>query len=375
MKNRIGIVGGGQLGRMLGFAAKKMGFMVAVIDPTPHSPAGQVVDLQLEGKYSDPEIIEKLASISDFITVEIEHVNTETLRKLSERGANINPSVQTIEMIKNKFVQKEFLSKNRIATAKYLDVHNIEELEIAAKKFSFPFVLKAKMNAFDGRGNALVKHKTEIAKEFSRLGSKDLYVEKYVSFLKELAVVVARDIKGKMAVFPVVETIHKNNICHIVIAPAPVNRKLNLKARRLAMQVMDCLDGAGVFAIEMFLTRKGEILVNEIAPRVHNSGHFTIEACHTSQFEQHIRAVTGLPLGNPAMKVPAAVMINILGKRQAKAEVKNLEKVLRMINVSVHIYDKAETKPERKMGHITVLGNSVKECLKKAKKASRMISI
>ncbi len=375
MKSRIGIVGGGQLGRMLGFAAKRMGFIVSVMDPTPHSPAGQVVDLQLEGDYSDPEVTEELAGISDFITVEIEHINTDTLKKLASEGAIVNPAPRTIEMIKNKLAQKEYLAKNKIPTAKYLEVSSIKEIETAAKQFGFPFLLKAKLNAFDGRGNALIKRKEDIAKEFMRLGGKDLYVEKYVPFVKELAVVIARDIKGKLISYPVVETIHKNNICHIVMAPAPINKKYEQKAKRLATRVMNHLKGAGVFAIEMFLTKKGEVLINEIAPRVHNSGHYTIEACYTSQFEQHIRAVTGLPLGNPDMKVPAAVMINILGERKGSADVKNLEKALRMSNVSVHLYGKAETKLERKMGHITVVGKSVEECLNKAKKARKTISI
>ncbi len=409
MKNRIGIVGGGQLGRMLGMAAKQMGFTVTVMDATPQSPAGQVVDLQLEGTYSDPEVTEKLAGISDYLTVEIEHINTETLKKLVKQGIKVNPAPETIELIKNKFAQKEYLSKNKIPTAPFREIENChsslrdhkmakqsskeqsrllsrsfplgprnditKELERIANTFGYPFVLKKKFDAFDGRGNALIRKKSDIAKAFEKLGKQNLYAEKFVPFIKELAVIIVRDMQGKVAIYPVVQTIHKNNICHIVMAPAPINRKLQQKAQSLALKVMKHLQGAGVFAVEMFLTEKGDILVNEIAPRVHNSGHFTIEACYTSQFEQHIRAISGLPLGSTQMKVPAAVMINILGERKGTAEVKNLAKVLQMPNVSVHIYGKAETKPERKMGHITVVGDSIEECFKKAKKARRLIDI
>ncbi|MBI3887476.1 ATP-grasp domain-containing protein [Candidatus Microgenomates bacterium] len=202
-----------------------------------------------------------------------------------------------------------------------------------------------------------------------------MYVEKNVSFTKELAVVVARNTKGEISIYPVVETIHNNNICHLVIAPAPIDQKIATKARKLARKTMQQLQGAGVFGIEMFVAQDGNVLINEIAPRVHNSGHYTTEACVTSQFEQHIRAVTGLPLGSTKMKVPAAVMINILGERTGQVDAKGFERVLAIPNVSVHIYGKMETKLERKMGHLTVIGETVEECLRKAKKARKLLTI
>lgn len=365
MKNRIGIVGGGQLGRMLAFEAKKMGFHVTVTDPTPKSPAGQVVDEQILGGYSDEEATKKLANVSDFITVEIEHINTNTLQQLVEAGAaQIHPSPQTIAIIKDKFLQKEFLRKNKIPTADFIEIETKKDIILASKKFGFPLMLKAKHDAFDGRGNVLIKNK-----------GRKLYVEKFVRFKKELAIIIARSTKGEIVPYEVVETIHVNNICHIVKAPAPIDKLLRKQAEKFAINIMKHLKGAGVFAIEMFLTKDNKILVNEIAPRVHNSGHYTIEACATSQFEQHIRAITGLPLGNPEMIVPVAVMINILGDRQGTVEIKNLDKVLQMPNTYVHIYGKKETKPERKMGHITVTGKSMNEVLKKAKMARKYFSI
>ena len=375
MKNKIGIVGGGQLGRMLAFEAKKMGFYVTVTDPTLGSPAGQVVDEQILGGYSDAEATKKLAAVSDFITFEIEHINTGTLQELVDNGAQIHPSPQTIAIIKDKFQQKVFLRLNKIPTATFVEVATEHDILSASKKFGFPLVLKAKHDAFDGRGNVLIKNKNEIASALKKLKGRHLYVEKFVRFKKELAINIARSTKGEIVSYPVVETIHVNNICHIVKAPAQIDKKIRDKSEKFAIDIMKHLKGAGVFAIEMFLTKDNKILVNEIAPRVHNSGHYTIEACATSQFEQHIRAITGLPLGNPEMIVPASVMINILGRRQGAVEIANLEKVLRMPNVFVHIYGKKETKPERKMGHITVIGKSMKEVLKKAVLARKYLSI
>ncbi len=375
MKNRIGIIGGGQLGRMLAFEAKKMGFHVTVIDPTHQSPAAQVVDEQIVAEYSDAEATKKLAENCDYLTVEIEHINTDTLQDLEKKGVKINPSPKTIALIKNKFAQKEFLKKHNIPTSEFKEVNTENDIENVSKKFGYPLILKAKYGAFDGRGNALVKNKKEIKKAFQKLKGRDLYVEKFVKFKKELAVVVARSTKGKVVPYQVVETVHKNNICHIVKAPAPVDKNIQKKALSLALQVMKHLGGSGVFGIEMFLTNDNKILINEIAPRVHNSGHYTIEACVTSQFEQHIRAITGLPLGSTEMLTPAAVMINILGERSGDVDVRGMEKVLKLPNTFVHIYGKTETKAERKMGHITVIGTSYLEVYKKAILARKYINL
>ncbi len=375
MKDRIGIVGGGQLGRMLGFEAKKMGFYVTIIDPTPRSPAGQVVDAEITAGYSDSEATYKLATESNFITVEIEHINTGTLQQLVDKGIQVNPSPQTISMVKDKFVQKEFLRKNGIPTADFKEVTTETDIIVAGQEFGFPLLVKAKHNAYDGRGNIILQSKEQVSEVVRKLPGRQWYVEKFVPFAKELAIMMVRGIKGDIVSYPVVETIHKNNICHIVKAPAPVDSKIRKKAETLAIEVMQHLNGAGVFGIEMFLTGDSKVLVNEIAPRVHNSGHYTIEACFTSQFEQHIRAITGMPLGNPEMTVPAAVMINILGERQGPVNVKGMDKVLGMRNTYVHIYGKKDTKPERKMGHITVVGNNIEELQQKALKARNLISI
>ena len=375
MKNRIGIVGGGQLGKMMALPAKSMGFTVTVVDPTPESPAGQCVDAEITGGYSDAKATRELAKVSDFITVEIEHINTDTLAQLEKEGVPVNPSPKTIEIIKNKFAQKEFLTKAGVPVAPYMAVDNKSDILAAAKKFAYPFFLKARFDAYDGRGNALIKNETDIDKTLEKFGDRKLYVEQFVPFEKELAVMIARGCNNEIVPYPVVETIHKNNILHITIAPARVDKKIVDKARNFAVKTMKHLHGAGVFGIEMFLTKDHKVLINEIAPRVHNSGHFTIEACATSQFEQHIRAITGLPLGKPDMVVPAAVMINILGERLGPVDVQGMDKVLAIPGAYVHIYGKKETKPERKMGHITLIGDKIEDVLANAIKARELVSI
>lgn len=375
MKYRIGIVGGGQLGRMLAFEAKRLGFYVTVTDPTPQSPAGQVADRQIVAPYNDEKAIRELAEGSDFLTFEIELANAQILDELAEKGVIVNPSAKTLSIIKDKLLQKQFLRRAGLPVANFMQVDNEADILNVVKQWGFPLLLKARLDAYDGRGNALVTKKAHIEAALKRLDGKKLYVEQWVSFVKELAVMVARNIKGEIAVYPVVETIHKNNICHTVFAPAPIDKKIMKKVQGLAMKTMQHLKGAGVFGIEMFLTKEGKVLVNEIAPRVHNSGHYTIEACVTSQFEQHIRAITGMPLGNSNMIVPAAVMVNILGDRHAPAEVTGLEKAIQIPNVSVHIYGKAETKVERKMGHITAIDKTIDKAYKKVIKARKYISI
>ncbi len=375
MKNRIGIVGGGQLGRMLAFEAKKMGFMVTVTDPTSASPAGQVADEQIIAPYNDETAIRQLAEKSDFLTFEVELANAKVLDELTKKGIQVNPSAKTLEIIKDKLKQKEFLKNVKIPIADFIAIESREDILKAARKFDYPLLLKARFDAYDGRGNVLIKGEKDIEKGLEKLSGRKLYIEKFVPFIKELAIMIARNTKGEIVSYPVVETIHKNNICHMVLAPAPVDKKVQKKVQLLAKKVMQKLKGAGVFGIEMFLDRKNRIYINEIAPRVHNSGHYTIEACITSQFEQHIRAITGMPLGKTTMVTPAAVMINILGQRQGKSEIVGLDDALNIPNVSIHVYGKMDTKLERKMGHITVIDYDLKSAYKKALRARKLISI
>lgn len=372
---RIGIVGGGQLGKMMAIAAKQMGFTVIVTDPTPNSPAGQVADKQLIGGYKDEKVTRELASLCDVITIDAEFVNDNVLEDLEKNGATIHPSPQTIRTIKDKLKQKQFLRTYTIPTAEFLPVINKNDILKAARQFGYPLLLKARMDAYDGKGNVLIKNPKDISKGLEKLKGRELYVEKFVPFAKELAVMVARDIKGKIMTYPVVETSQKNNVCDTVIAPAQISKKAWKNANNLAKKTIQQLKGAGVFGIEMFLTKNDTVLINEIAPRVHNSGHYTIEGNITSQFEQHIRAISDLPLGTTTLLYKAVVMKNILGEKQGPGFPKGLEKALKISGVSVHIYGKHESRPGRKMGHITVVGNSINECLRKANKARKMLVI
>jgi 5-(carboxyamino)imidazole ribonucleotide synthase len=375
MKNRIGIVGGGQLARMLTFEAKKMGFFVTVLDPTPHAPGGQVADRHIIADLNDEIAMMQLASHADFLTLDWELANPDILEKIEKKGIPVNPSPKTLRIIKDKYQQKVFLQKHKIPVAPFIEIKTEKDIQKAIQKFGYPFLLKAKLGAYDGKGNYLIKNKHDIVKAFEKLGKENLYVEQFIPFEKELAIMVSQSITGEIKTFPLVETIHKNNILHMTIAPAPVTKAIAKKAETLAEKVMHHLKGAGVFGLEMFLTKNGEVLINEIAPRVHNSGHYTSEACMTSQFAQHIRSITAMPLGKTDMVTPAAVMVNILGERNGAATLQGLEKVLSLPATTVHIYGKAETKKERKMGHITVIGKTVKHCIAQAKKARRYIQI
>lgn len=372
---RIGIVGGGQLGKMLAQSAKRMGFFVAVTDPTPQSPAGQVSDHQIVADYRDDKAIRQLAKISDVLTFEVELANDKTLSDLMRKGKKVHPNPKTLGIIRDKLKQKTFLRKNKIPVADFIEVKNEKDIKKAVEKFEYPFLLKARTDAYDGRGNYLVKNEEDIEKALTKLKGRELYAEKFVSFVKELAVMVARSPRGKIVIYPVVETIHRDNICDTVIAPAKISKKAILSAQKLAKKTMKVLKGAGVFGIEMFLTKDNNVLINEIAPRVHNSGHYTIEACVTSQFEQHVRAILDLPLGSTDMIVKSAVMKNILGTTTSDGFPRGIEKALKIPGISFHMYGKKEGRYARKMGHITVVGENIEECLRKANKARKALVI
>lgn len=374
MKQTLGIVGGGQLGKMLAQAATELDLAVVVLDPVPNCPASTDAK-QIIGSFKDANAIFKLADQVDFVTFEIESANAEAMAKLVEKNKPLNPQPDMLALIKDKYQQKEFYRQHNVPTADACSVSNKTEIVNAAKQYGYPILLKARLDAYDGRGNALVQTEQDIDVAIKKLGNKNLYVEKFIPFVKELSVVVARDLQGNLKSYPVVETIHKNNICHTVFCPAPIEDATKKQATQFAEQIVAHLQGAGVFAVEMFLTEDNTLLVNETAPRVHNSGHHTIEACVTSQFMQHVRAVTGMTLGDVKMKVPAAVMVNILGDRQGMADPQGINSAEKIPGVSVHIYGKAETKPERKMGHITAIADTLQDALENATKARKLVTI
>ncbi len=370
---KIGIIGGGQLGKMMTQAAKKMGFYVIVLDPTPNCPAAQVADSQIVGDFFDKEKLKELVCQSDITTFDIERAD-ESLIDLTKGGHLIYPFPQILELIQNKLKQKEILTKNKIPTAKYIKVKgNINSL---VKKFGFPVVQKTCRGGYDGRGIFIIKSENDI----KNVIKAESFLEEYIDIEKELAINIARNKKGEIKCHPVVEMIFdkRANICDWIIAPARVNTKIKKEVEEIGIKTIKALgEGVvGIFGIEMFLTKEGKVLVNEIAPRPHNSGHYTIEACITSQFEQHIRAITGLPLGSTDLIIQA-VMINILGEpgREGKAILKGVREALSISGLSLHWYGKAITKPFRKMGHITIIDKDVKIAIKKAKKIKKILKV
>jgi len=371
----IGIVGGGQLGRMLTLAALPLGFDVIVINPSQNSPASQAGAKEIVADLYDPKALRQLAKRSDYVTVEIEHLDADILAALAKRGKPVYPEPRIIKLIQDKLAQKEFLRKASVPVADFTKIDDKESAIRALHDFGGKMIIKTRLGGYDGRGNMVVGSEADISKALQLFNGQALYAEKLVPFSKELAVMVARGVGGEVAAYPVVQTIHKRNICIEVLAPAPVDSKVRVQAQKIALKVASLLNSAGTFGIEMFLTKDGKVLVNEIAPRVHNSGHYTMEASRTSQFEQHIRAVTGLPLGDTSMVVPAAVMINILGERDGPVLLDGLDRALEIPHVSMHLYGKSPTKVDRKMGHITATGKNLSEARRRARKAKKEISI
>jgi phosphoribosylaminoimidazole carboxylase len=361
----IGVLGGGQLGRMLASAAHDLGMRIAVLDPDRAAPAGQVANRHVIGDFREPERIRELAEGCDILTVEIEHVNADTLDALVLQGVPVQPAPATLRLIQDKLLQKRHLAEHGIPVAPFAEGLDEAALAAAAERFGFPLLLKSRLLAYDGRGNAVVQGYDGLPAAVTALGglAHGLYVEQLVPFERELAVMVARGLDGALAVYPVVETMHRDNILHQVIAPAPIPEVAQQAARDIARRAIATFEGAGIFGVELFLLPDGSVLVNEIAPRPHNSGHYTIEACATSQFEQHLRAILGLPLGDTALKVGAAAMINILGVGDGLLEetLQSIERALAIPGAAIHWYGKTSVRAQRKMGHITLTAPTAAE--------------
>ena len=354
MSKILGIIGGGQLGMMLTEAAQNMKeeiSKVIVLDPTENCPAAKVGAEQIIADFKDEESIKKLSELSDIITYEIESGNSDVLKKL-EANTEINPSPETLRIIQDKFLQKQFLQENGIAVAEFEKVENREELEKMIEKLGLPLLLKTRRDAYDGRGNYKINSKSDIDDALDLFAGKTLMVEKFVDFQKEVSVIAARNTKGEISTYPVVENLHENNILRMTIAPGRVSEKVRKEAEDVAHKTMEVLHGAGVFGIEMFVTQDERILINEIAPRVHNSGHHTLQSSTISQFELHLRAILGMELGDTSIKSPT-IMYNILGPHTFKGEYNVLHREEE--NIFLKMYGKLESKPQRKIGHINIV--------------------
>jgi len=352
MKKRLGIIGGGQLGMMITEAARNLSDKISeitVLDPTENCPAAQAGAKQIVGGFKDKDAIEKLAEQSDIITYEIESGNTDVLSKLN---AEIEPSPSTLGIIQDKLSQKKFLSKNGLPVSQFYEIVSIDDLHEKINELGLPVLLKARRDAYDGRGNFKITSPAEIEKAYRHFEGKSLMVEKFVNFKMEVSVIAIRNTKGEIATYPMVENIHEDNILKITIAPARVSDDVIKNAGEIAKKTMQVLNGAGVFGIEMFIAQNNKILINEIAPRVHNSGHHTLQSCKTSQFEQHLRAILGLELGSTDL-IHRTVMCNILGPDGFEGKYKPVQ--LEKDGTYLKMYGKNISKPQRKLGHFNVV--------------------
>lgn len=359
---KLGILGGGQLGRMLIQAGIDYNIPFAVLDPDAHAPCASLAEFHI-GKLTDFDTVIRFGSACDILTIEIENVNTAALKELVRLGKKVFPQPEVIEMIQDKRSQKKFYLDHNIPTADFILTDSAAQ--VRTNKHFLPAVNKLGKEGYDGRGVQILRTESDLTKAFDAPG----LLEKLVEFEKEIAIIVARSERGEVKSFPAVEMVFhaEQNLVEYLFAPARLNQDTLISAEKIAIQLISKLDMVGLLAVEMFVTKNGEVLVNEIAPRPHNSGHQTIEANVTSQYEQHLRAILNLPLGDTSLIAPSA-MVNLLGEPGSDgiAVYKGFEEIARISGVHVHLYGKKFTKPFRKMGHVTIIDNDITSLKKKA---------
>ncbi len=374
---KIGILGGGQLGKMLALAAHNWDLDTWVLDQDKSFPAGPVCTHFVEGNFKDFDQVYAFGKQVDVLTIEIEHVNTDALMKLAAEGVKIHPAPEQLNLIKDKGLQKQFYAAEGLPSSAFRLFSDENEVRNALRdgSLSFPFVQKSRTAGYDGRGVALIQNQDQLE---SRLMPGPCVVEDKVDIDKELAVIVARNESGTVKAFPAVEMIFNPvaNLVEFLSCPANISRELEQAAEALAIRTIQAYGLCGLLAVELFLTKKGELLINEVAPRPHNSGHHTIDSCYTSQFEQHLRAILNLPLGSTEMKT-ASVMVNLLGEEDHFGPVayQGMEHCLSMKGVNIHLYGKKETRPFRKMGHVTVVADSVSAAFDIARRAKENLKV
>jgi 5-(carboxyamino)imidazole ribonucleotide synthase len=378
LQTRIGILGGGQLGRMMIEESLRLNLTFNILENDPNCPCANICDKLIVGSLQDEAAIRKLAEISDVLSYEIEHVNTEVLLKLESEGKTIIPSPKVLQIIQDKGLQKQFYLDNNIPTSSFVLVNNKNEWANALGQIkSEKFAAKTRKDGYDGKGVMLLNKSTILTDLNSIPFEQACVLEEFIPCQKELSVIVARDRNGNTLCYPSVEMEFDPvaNLVTFLLCPANIDKVMEAKAEEIAIHAVNALGGIGIFAVEMFLSNDNQILVNEIAPRAHNSGHHSIEACYTSQFEQLVRILANIPLGS-TKSIKPAVMINLLGADDFSGpyQLEGLEEISAMEGVYVHLYGKKECKPKRKMGHITVLAESPEDAHKKAHKVSSLVS-
>lgn len=373
---KIGIIGGGQIGKMIAQEAKRMSLKVIILDPSKDCPASTICDKLLIADFKDEDKIRELSQFSDVITYEIELANSRALKNLQLENYPIYPSPHSLYLIQNKFRQKKFLKENNLPVPEFKKIYSSADLLVVAKVFGYPFMVKACEDSYDGRGNYLIKRKEDISIAYNSFQNREIFAEKYVDFKKEISIMVARNKRGQIETFPIAENIHKNNVLDTTIVPANISLKIKETAEIIAKNVVTCLNDIGIFGIEMFVSNNDEIFINEIAPRPHNSGHYSIEGCSISQFEQHIRSILNFPLCKPELLRPT-VMKNILGPANFSGNYKviGLSNLLSIPSTKIHLYGKSTTSPGRKLGHITCTAPTLDEVIKRSSDAKNSIEI
>lgn len=353
----IGIIGGGQLGRMMAVAAKEAGFKIAVLEPSMESPCGQVADIRIVAPYDDEAALEELAEVSDVITYEFENIDYEGLKRLTQI-AYVPQGAELIRITQNRITEKEAIVQAGCPVAPYIVAETYEQLVEQIDSLGFPCIVKTARGGYDGKGQQLLKSKEDLPLCKQLFEYSKCIAEGFVSFTKEISVIVQRNGNGDTKCLPVGENIHVNHILHETIVPARIKQHTTEKAIEAATKIADHLQLVGTLAIEMFVLENGEILINECAPRPHNSGHYSIEGCNISQFTQHIRAVCGWPLREPKLWSPT-IMVNVLGQHVVPLT----NSISKYPNWSIHLYGKSEAKVNRKMGHITVMTDDLEATL------------
>lgn len=366
----IGILGGGQLGRMLALVARRMGYHVQVVDPDPLSPAAQVADVHYQGSVADPDIRSRFAQAVDVVTYEFEHLPIEGVYELRERRP-VYPPPEALQVAQHRILEKQFLAGRGLPTAPFAPVRTDDDLAWAVTNVGTPAVLKSATMGYDGKGQIRVDHPGDAVAAWRSLGVAEAIWEKWIDFRTEFSVIVARDVRGRMAVYPPIRNWHRRHILDVSVLPSGLPDTARRDAKEIARQIASGLELVGVLCVEFFYERSGDVLVNEIAPRPHNSGHLTIEACVTSQFEQQLRAICGLPLGVTRPRSPAA-MANLLGELWFP-QAPLFSRVCRVPGLYLHLYGKARAAIGRKMGHLTVLAPSAPAALRRVHRARRLL--
>ncbi|MCG3166197.1 MAG: N5-carboxyaminoimidazole ribonucleotide synthase [Bacteroidia bacterium] len=369
---KLGVLGGGQLGKMLIQEAVNLNISTYILDPDANAPCKDLCTEFFHGSLKDFDTVYNFGKQVDLLTIEVEHVNVEAMEKLQAEGISVFPQPEILRMVQDKGLQKQFYRVNKIPTAPFHLVNNKEEIKQFAAEF--PFFQKLRKEGYDGRGVVRLTDATNIEKAFDAPS----VLEKLVDFEKEISVIVSRNAKGEIAAFPTVELVFnpEANLVEHLFSPANISTETEKQAKEIAVHVIESLKMVGLLAVEMFLTKTGEILVNEIAPRPHNSGHQTIEGNFTSQYMQHLRAILNLPRGNTDIKTPA-VMVNLLGEPgfTGDAVYEGIEEVMKIDGVNIHLYGKTTTKPFRKMGHVTIIDNDLRNAMKKAERVKKILKV